>query len=72
MRGVIWLLVGEDLMHVRFGEAVKYLPGYAGPTMSGAANAASLAPTVAAVVLLGWVVAALISAAALLHRCDVA
>ena len=69
---VAWLLVGEDLLHVRFGEAVEYLPGYAGLTMSGAAEVTSVAPALAAVVLLGWVLAALIPAAALLHRRDVA
>jgi ABC-2 type transport system permease protein len=68
---VVWLLVGEDLLHVRFGEAVEYLPGYAGLTMSGAADVTSVAPALAGVVLLGWVVAALVPAAVLLHRREV-
>lgn len=68
---VVWLLAGEDLLQVQFGQAVEYLPGYAGLTMAGAEQVTSLAPAVGAVVLFGWVTAALIPAAAWLQRRDV-
>jgi ABC-2 type transport system permease protein len=68
---VVWLLLGEDLLQVRFGEAVEYLPGYAGLALAGAAEATSVAPALGGMVLAGWVTAVLLPAALLLRRRDV-
>jgi ABC-2 type transport system permease protein len=68
---VVWLLLGEDLLQVSFGDAVEYLPGYAGLALAGAADATSVDPVIGAVVLAGWVAAVLVPAALLLRRRDV-
>lgn len=68
---VVWLLMGEDLLQVRLGDAVEYLPGYAGLALAGAAQATQHSPAVGAVTLAGWVVAALLPAALLMRRRDV-
>jgi ABC-2 type transport system permease protein len=69
---VVWLVLGEDLLHVRFGDAVEYLPGYAGLAMAAADGATSTGPLLGAAVLLGWVTVVALAGAAVLHRRDVA
>ena len=69
---VIWLLVGEDLLGIRIGDAAQYLPGYAGLALAvgpQAAGTGSLA--VSAAVLIGWTTAAVLGGGLLLRRRDV-
>lgn len=69
---VVWLLLGEELLWVRFGDAVEYLPGYAGLAMAGVADATSLAPSVGAAALVGWMAVVLAPAVLVLMRRDIA
>lgn len=68
---VFWLLLGEDLLHLQIGDAAEYLPGFAGLALTAAPGATEAGPLLGAAVLLGWVAAATLAAAALLRRRDV-
>jgi ABC-2 type transport system permease protein len=68
---VVWLMLVEDVLRLRIGEAVDYLPGHAGILLASAPDGATAAQAAGGATLLGWAVLATVLGAVLLRQRDV-